>query len=81
MPGKINKVVPIHPGISATQEGREIADLAYQYWLARCFRDGSPEEDWLAAVREVRAKGVMPMPKPAGLFLVRKPRCLPTRGS
>lgn len=24
--------------------------LAYQFWLARCFRDGSPEEDLLRAV-------------------------------
>jgi len=24
--------------------------LAYEFWLARCFRDGSPEEDLLRAV-------------------------------
>jgi len=26
------------------------AALAYEFWLARCFRDGSPEEDLLRAV-------------------------------
>ena len=26
------------------------AVLAYNFWLARCFRDGSPEEDLLRAV-------------------------------
>ncbi|SPF40578.1 hypothetical protein SBA4_2520006 [Candidatus Sulfopaludibacter sp. SbA4] len=26
------------------------AALAYKFWLARCFRDGSPEEDLLRAV-------------------------------
>jgi len=31
----------------------EIADLAYSYWLARCFRNGSPEKDLLQAVLEV----------------------------
>ncbi len=31
----------------------EIANLAYDYWLARGFRDGSPERDLLQAVLEV----------------------------
>jgi Protein of unknown function (DUF2934) len=31
----------------------EIAELAYQFWLARAFRDGSPQEDWLRAQRKV----------------------------
>jgi len=26
------------------------ATLAYKFWKARCFRDGSPEEDLLRAV-------------------------------
>ena len=26
------------------------AALAYKFWLARCFRDGSPEEDLFRAV-------------------------------
>ena len=31
----------------------EIADLAYDYWLTRRFRNGSPEQDLLQAVLEV----------------------------
>jgi hypothetical protein len=27
-----------------------IAELAYKFWLERCFRDGSPEEDLFRAV-------------------------------
>jgi hypothetical protein len=32
---------------------QEIARLAYRHWLARSFRKGSPQEDWLRALREV----------------------------
>jgi len=32
---------------------REISEVAYQLWLARGFRNGSPQEDWLRAQREV----------------------------
>jgi len=35
---------------------REISVLAYSYWQARGFRDGSPEEDWLRAVEELRQR-------------------------
>jgi hypothetical protein len=34
----------------------EIAKLAYSYWVARGFAPGSPEQDWLRAERELRAK-------------------------
>ena len=34
----------------------EISVLAYSYWQARGFRDGSPEEDWLRAVEELRQR-------------------------
>ena len=36
------------PSKSGCQE--EIAALAYEFWLARGFRDGSPEEDLLRAL-------------------------------
>jgi acyl carrier protein phosphodiesterase len=39
--------------ISISKDARiseEIADLAYDYWLARRFRTGSPERDFLQAV-------------------------------
>jgi len=32
---------------------REVAALAYRFWLDRGFQSGSPQEDWLRAVREV----------------------------
>jgi len=32
----------------------QIAALAFEYWLARGFRDGSPETDWLRAERALR---------------------------
>jgi hypothetical protein len=32
----------------------EIARLAYQYWQERGCPDGSPEEDWFHAERELR---------------------------
>jgi putative hemolysin len=37
----------------AASEQREVAALAYKYWLARGFHDGSPQEDWLRAQRVV----------------------------
>jgi hypothetical protein len=35
---------------------KEIAQVAYRIWLERADRRGSPEEDWLKADSEVRAK-------------------------
>jgi hypothetical protein len=34
----------------------EIASLAYLYWEARGCQGGSPEEDWIRAERELRAR-------------------------
>lgn len=45
------KVISI---LSGKPVSEKIADLAFQFWLARCFRNGSPEEDFLRAVREIR---------------------------
>ena len=33
-----------------------IARLAYSYWEARGYTNGSPEEDWLRAEQELRAQ-------------------------
>ena len=33
-----------------TDASESHAALAYNFWLARCFRDGSPEEDLFRAV-------------------------------
>jgi hypothetical protein len=52
---------------------REIADLAFEFWLERAFRDGSPEEDLYRATRIVRTRTPKRTYGSARLFLVRKP--------
>jgi len=44
------------PDFDATLYCKEIAQVAYRIWLERADRPGSPEEDWLKADSEVRAK-------------------------
>jgi len=39
-----------------TPTDSEIAALAYTYWAGRGCQGGSPEEDWLRAEKELRAK-------------------------
>jgi len=41
------------PGATRPKTQRQIATRAFQLWLARGFRNGSPQEDWLRAQREV----------------------------
>jgi hypothetical protein len=62
------KVIPISARKSVSLE---IADLAYDFWLARCFKNGSPEQDFLRAVLEVTfgGPGYHTAPQP---FLVRR---------
>jgi len=33
-------------------EQRKTAELAFSIWLARAFRRGSPQEDWIQALRQ-----------------------------
>ncbi len=48
--------MPIAPPIA--EPSREaIAELAYLYWQSRAGRDGSPDDDWLRAERELRQRG------------------------
>jgi len=42
----------------ATAHQKEIAQVAYRIWLERADRPGSPEDDWLKAEAEVRARYV-----------------------
>jgi hypothetical protein len=35
---------------TGSSEPDATAELAYKFWLERCFRDGSPEEDLFRAV-------------------------------
>lgn len=39
-----------------SERQEKIAALAFEFWLARAFRNGSPETDWLRAHHEVRRK-------------------------
>jgi len=50
---KMTATPPDHP---ESENQRKIAARAYEFWLARAFRRGSPETDWLRADREVRGK-------------------------
>jgi len=59
--------------ISDWQRKREVAELAYEFWRARRFRNGSPEEDLLRADRELRERVETPKVKMGRLFLMRKP--------
>lgn len=62
------KVIPIRPYIRLSGEQREIADLAFEFWVESRFR--RPEESLLRAVLEVTCReGNHARP---GLFLVPK---------
>jgi hypothetical protein len=61
-------VIQIRRDISLSDADQKVVDVAFDLWLARGFRGGSPEEDLLAAMRD--AKGAAP----AGLFLVTRRR-------
>ncbi len=41
---------------STGSEREEVARLAYSYWVSRGRQGGSPEEDWLRAEAEYRAR-------------------------
>jgi hypothetical protein len=58
--------------LSEPEKQQKIAALAYNFWLARAFRRGSPEKDWLRADREIRGKsGTVRLRRTAvGNFLV-----------
>jgi len=43
---------------AAAPSREEIAALAYSFWEARGHQGGSPEEDWLRAEEELRARTV-----------------------
>jgi hypothetical protein len=58
-------------GLVKSERHRRIAALAFEFWLARAFRDGSPETDWLRADQEVRRKMAVSRTRTtAGLFLL-----------
>ena len=48
--------MPVAPLIAGPSR-EAIAELAYLYWQARGGRDGSADDDWLRAERELRQRG------------------------
>lgn len=57
-----------------TERQREIVELAFGYWLARFgVLEGSPENDFYRAQREVTAGSAKSRNSTPGLFLVRTP--------
>jgi len=54
-PMDIRPLAPV-PEFDAEAHRQEIAQVAYGLWLERADGPGSPEEDWLKAASEVRAK-------------------------
>ena len=58
-PRRVPKIAP--PSIleyDPAAHQKEIAQVAYRIWLERADRPGSPEDDWLKAEVEVRARYV-----------------------
>jgi hypothetical protein len=67
------RVIPIRSYPPISDQQREIAGLAYEYWLARFgVLEGSPEDDFYRAQREVMARHSRPRTTAAVLFLVRR---------
>jgi hypothetical protein len=63
------------PTVSESRIQERISQRAFEFWLARAFRNGSPEVDWLRADREVRGKaGTVRLRRTTvGLFLMAPP--------
>jgi DUF2934 family protein len=64
------------PRVSESRIQQRVSQRAYEFWLGRAFRHGSPETDWLRANREIRGKaGAVRLRRTAvGLFLMAPPR-------
>lgn len=62
IPNRRRNVIPIRPDTRVSDSHRQISDLAYEFWLERCFRrNGSPEESYLRAVLEVTFRQGIPV--------------------
>jgi hypothetical protein len=56
-PGRKNRSTPAPiSDFDPVAHQKEIAQVAYRIWLERADGPGSPEEDWLKAEAEIRAK-------------------------
>jgi hypothetical protein len=59
--GDLNANAPVNPDAGVSMH-EQIALLAYSYWKARGNAEGTPEEDWYKAEREVLARMTDPRP-------------------
>jgi hypothetical protein len=57
-PRRVPKIAAAPIEYDAAAHQKEIAQVAYRIWLERADRPGSPEDDWLKAEAEVRARYV-----------------------
>jgi hypothetical protein len=66
------KVIPIRSGRSKTEK-QEVVELAFQNWLERLgLVDGSPEDDFRRAQREVMARGSQSRNRVKRLLVMRR---------
>ena len=54
------KTISILPDLREAERQQTIAAFAFDLWLARDFRRGSPARDWLRAQRKVMGKAGSP---------------------
>jgi hypothetical protein len=54
MANQATKMISTLPNLAERRNQQKIAAVAYEFWLARAFRGGSPAEDWLRAHQKVR---------------------------
>lgn len=66
MPKSNTRVIPFRRDIPISDADQKVVDVAYNLWLARGFKGGSPVWDLLTAIREVKGT------ESARLFLVPK---------
>lgn len=67
-------MVPDDTRASKTRLAERVAQRAFDLWLLRGFRDGSPEEDLAEAERQIRGEtAVRSSRNAAGLFVVSGP--------
>jgi len=72
MANQATTMISTLPNLAERRIQQKIAAVAYEFWLARAFRGGSPAEDWLRAYQKVRCNlgNVNLRRTPVGDFLV-----------
>ena len=59
MANQATKMISTLPNLAERRNQQKIAAVAYEFWLARAFRGGSPAEDWLRAYQKCGATSEM----------------------